>query len=141
MKTAIRKTVLAILCIAVMVVAASCSSDENKKGTGAPITSKWEYYCVTHEGATEYHMEGMDDSMIPHFSSEDGKNYTLTITGSKYYSGEMTMNNDGSYELHNGNNPNTVHAVIQGNKLTLTIKKGSTIVFTTKLPEPSETTE
>ncbi len=96
---------------------------------GASITSRWIIESVTTRGETTYIDETYDEDKIPKFISKDGKTFTLTIMGEKYYNGELIPQEDGTYQLKHGDNENILIAEIAGDKLVITTPKGSLMTF------------
>ena len=127
MRTSSKRIAIAVLCIAVLAICAACSGKEE-----CPLLGNWEYYSVTIDGKTEYAAENTDPNMKPQFSTEDGENFKLSVKVDKVYKGTITKNSDGTYELHNGDNPNTLNASVVEDKLTITLPSGSNLVFVRK---------
>ncbi len=107
----------------------SSSSEGSGVSGDAPITSDWDYYCVRNQDIVQYRYAGMPEDSTPHFKTEDGVNFELTITGGKRYKGTITENPDGTYELHHRNSEKTVNVSIEGDKLTLTFSEDKQIEF------------
>ncbi len=107
--------------------------DEGSVQSAVPITSAWEIESwTTSDGETGFPQDGDDPGSLPHFSTDDGENFSLTITGDKEYHGEIILCPDGTYQLKNGDNPNILTAVIEDKWLTITIPSGATLTFVTK---------
>ncbi|MBR2524231.1 MAG: hypothetical protein IKE53_07335 [Clostridiales bacterium] len=140
MKRSLAKICALILTAVMAISAVSCSAGgDNADQAGqeqeqATITSDWEFYSVTTDGNTSYASEALSNIVGPEpsFSSEDGETFTLTITGDKQYHGTITENEDGTWELHNGDNPNTLNVSISGNELTVHITDSKYLVFRTE---------
>ena len=141
MRVAVRKVFVTVFCLVLAMVFTACINKGNADDGGssvssnlsgdAPITSKWEFSSSMYNGNVEYRVVGMDENKIPHFKTEDGVNFELTITGEKWYRGTITQSPDGTYELHNPGNGRVIYAYINGATLTIVIKEGSQVEFTT----------
>ena len=107
--------------------------DTGSVSESAPsITSDWKIESWTTKGETQYSVDGEDESNLPRFSSEDGKTFFLTITGENEYHGDLVLQDDGTYQLIHGDNPNILTAKIDGNILTITMPSGTFLTFVTK---------
>ena len=107
--------------------------DTGSVSESAPsITSDWKIESWTTKGETQYPVDGEDESNLPRFSSEDGKTFFLTITGENEYHGDLVLQDDGTYQLIHGDNPNILTAKIDGNILTITMPSGTFLTFVTK---------
>ena len=53
----------------------------------------------------------------------------LTVTGEKEYRGDLIPQEDGTYQLKYGDNPNILTAKIDGDKLTITLPTGTSMTF------------
>ncbi len=96
------------------------------------ITSQWKIESWTIKGETSYALSDDDESRLPKFHSDDGKTFFLTITGENEYHGDLIPQEDGTYQLKHGDDPNILTAGIDGNKLTITLPSGTYLTFVTK---------
>lgn len=125
-----KKQVLSVVCMLVMLVATACAG---KASADTPITANWEAYSWTKDGVTSYRQDVTDETLhLPTFETADGVNFLFTITGETTYDGTITKNDDGSYTLKHGDNPNELTAKIEGDTLTIWISESTTIVFKEK---------
>ena len=107
--------------------------DEGFVPSAAPITSAWKIESwTTSDGETGSPQDGDDESSLPHFSTDDGESFSLSVSGEKEYHGEIISCPDGTYQLKNGDNPNILVAVIEDRWLTITIPSGATLTFVTE---------
>lgn len=130
-----KKQVLSVVCMLVMLVATACAGKASETGSAAadtPITADWEVYSWTKDGVTSYREDAKDLEQVPTFETSDGVNFLFTITGETTYDGTITKNDDGSYTLKHGDNPNELTAKIEGDTLTIWISEQTTIVFKEK---------
>lgn len=97
--------------------------------TAPSITSKWVIESWTIDGETSYPLPGDDESSLPRFNSDDGETFFLTVTGEKEYRGDLIPQEDGTYQLKYGDNPNILTAKIDGDKLTITLPTGTSMTF------------
>ncbi len=93
------------------------------------ITSKWVIESWSIDSETSYPLSIDDESQLPSFNSDDGKTFFLTVTGAKEYRGDLIPQEDGSYQLKYGDNPNVLTAVIEGDRLTITLPTGTYMTF------------
>ena len=93
------------------------------------ITSKWVIESWTINGETSYPLPVDDESQLPSFNSDDGETFFLTVTGAKEYRGDLIPQEDGSYQLKYGDNPNILTAKIEDDKLTITLPTGTSMTF------------
>ena len=131
------KTILAVVicCFLLFSVAAcgSSSSDATEETYG--ITADWEYYSLTVNGETTYRSAVIPDSDNPHFSSEDGATFKLNVVPDKIYTGDLTLNEDGTYTLTKKDADDSAASLnlkIEGDMLTITFPGGQTIAFKAK---------
>ena len=138
MMSVIKKFAVILICSVMLLTAASCgssTSDADATETTYGVTSDWEYYSVTVNGKTTYKQPLIPDSDNPHFSSEDGTTFKFNVVPDKVYTGDLILNDDGSYTMtksYSTDSTARLNLRIEGDTLTITINSGNTVVFKAK---------
>ena len=134
-KTGRKKQLILIVCMLMILAATGCADKAADAGNAAAtskITANWEVYSWSVDGVTTYRQEGDDANHIPQFTTADGVNFTFTVTGETVYDGTIIENDDGSYSLKHGDNPNLLTAKVEDDTLTIWVSEETTIVFKEK---------
>ena len=128
MKKSMKKIAAALMCVAMITGFGACNKEEKK--TDVPITSAWKFDHFIQNGE-EIPLPEDENVLIPQFSTDDGKHFLFSVTGTSYIEGNLTLLEDGTYELRQGNNESVFSADIDGDKLIVSISggEGSTLVF------------
>lgn len=109
-----------VLCLTLL---CACGRKTDSDGNTL-ITSRWTCISYTVNGT---HEDLRDDSILlklimfkdkPRFKSTDGTDFTLSLL-QKEYNGTLTLQEDGTYIMSNGEGKPTLNAKISGNVLSV----------------------
>jgi hypothetical protein len=126
-----KRMIVPVISLVVLIACVSCAvaSKVNENSKTAPITSKWTFDHATNNGKNVQRNIFDKEEDLPHFSS-DGETFEFNIVPGNVYTGEVELNDDGSYKLYKtGNSEKSIRAAITGNALTVYITDDTTVVF------------
>ncbi len=123
-----KRIVCILLTVLVLTVLTGCGSDSKDADGNARITSKWKLIEMSVNGSTDTDETFLAMEEAPKFTCDDGKTFVFSNM-KKSHSGKLQEDEDG-YTLKFDDKTVDMKAVIDGDKLTITIPNKTTkLVF------------
>lgn len=130
MNKGIKKLFAALMCAVMLTGFAACGKKADEKKEDVPITSTWKFDHMIKNGE-EISLPPDETVLIPQFSSDDGKHFMFSVTGTSFFEGNLTKLEDGTYEISQSGDEDILKASIEGDELTIVIPagEGTTMIF------------